>query len=401
MVMGCIVILYSCSQNEAPPETAFYHWQTRLSLDVEEQTWLDSTATQRVYVKFFDIAWEGKPVPSAELQRAGTWREGIEVVPTLYVTNETMRELGKQTELEQSLATLTQRCLGKINTLWPELHYTELQIDCDWTKTTRATYFAWLKQLKAALPLGVDLSATIRLHQYRYPEQTGVPPVDRGMLMYYNMGELSSWQETNSILNLTAAAPYLAVDGYELPLDIALPLYRWGTLYRNGQLLKLINGLHSQQLADTTYYQIIDVELEPKKARGESRVRGAASAQATTGEAVRSPALGGASESGARGHDNRRADVGRPNHARYEVRKSTYLDGYYLYEGDLLRLEWIDRELLRQAAEQAQQVATAGRRYVAYYHLDSTMLEAFDYDDIRTTTALLGAAATAMPTSAD
>ncbi len=73
-----------------------------------------------------------------------------------------------------------------------------LQIDCDWTTKTAPKYFYFLQQIREKLDAHEDggtfaslamLSATIRLHQVKYPEKSGMPPVDKGVLMFYNMGE--------------------------------------------------------------------------------------------------------------------------------------------------------------------------------------------------------------------
>ncbi len=48
---------------------------------------------------------------------------------------------------------------------------------------------------------GLPLSSTIRLHQIKYRERTGVPPVERGMLMFYNMGQFSADPEARAIFD--------------------------------------------------------------------------------------------------------------------------------------------------------------------------------------------------------
>ena len=45
------------------------------------------------------------------------------------------------------------------------------------------------------------MSATIRLHQVKYRADTGVPPVDRGMLMAYNLLPPDQAGERSSILD--------------------------------------------------------------------------------------------------------------------------------------------------------------------------------------------------------
>ncbi|MBK8703650.1 MAG: hypothetical protein IPN33_08475 [Saprospiraceae bacterium] len=132
----------------------------------------------------------------------------------------------------------------------------EIQIDCDWTEKTRDSYFYLLKKMREQLePGNCALSATIRLHQVRYFKKTGAPPVDRGMLMFYNMGDVESWEEPNSILNIKKGEPYL--DGaarYPLPLDVALPAFGWGVLFREGRMIRLIYPIDEKVLADTSRF---------------------------------------------------------------------------------------------------------------------------------------------------
>ena len=128
----------------------------------------------------------------------------------------------------------------------------EVQFDCDWSISTRAKYFRLLNQIRKELPAPTRLSATIRLHQIKFYRTTGIPPVERGMLMYYNMDDWKNIRTENSILDLTVAGRYANyISDYPLPLDVVLPIFSWTIAYRNGRPLKFINNLthkHFQQL---------------------------------------------------------------------------------------------------------------------------------------------------------
>ena len=102
-----------------------------------------------------------------------------------------------------------------------------------------------------------QLSATIRLHQVKYREKTGVPPVDYGVLMYYNMGRITA-TGANSIYDRSTALRYLGkLRAYPLPLDIALPMFAWGVHSADGQVLNLVGGLtHAQAQAISTLVRI-------------------------------------------------------------------------------------------------------------------------------------------------
>lgn len=299
-----------------PPRAAFYHWQTRLRLAPSQRQLMDSINAKKLYVKFFDIDLDknGQPAPRAVVQLDTHLLQNITIVPTVFITNRTFKKNSKK-----NIEILAENIFFKIKQImagaYPPL---EIQFDCDWTASTRDPYFYFL-QYAATLSEAPVLSTTIRLHQYKYPGQTGVPPVDRGMLMFYNMGEVDEWETGNSILDTTIAKKYLSPEQpYPLPLDVALPLFRWGAVFRNGRLAYLINDLGEEQLTDTARF----VAMAPH---------------------------------------------------RYGVGKSTYLNGYYLYAGDRIRLEGISPGLLQKAAALlapvVKKTAKPHSLTVSFYHL--------------------------------
>ena len=325
-----LLLLTACTPTPEPThfEPAFYHWQTELEIDSTEEHYLQSLKARRLYVKFFDVAWEGarqEAVPQASLERVGEWTD-YDIVPTVFITNQTILSLPANQRQD-----LAERILQKIKERWPGLEPREIQLDCDWTEGSRAAYFQLLALVRERLPVTTKLSVTLRLHQYRYPEQTGVPPADRAMLMFYNMGDLTDWQEPNSILNLEKARPYLqTTTAYPLPLDLALPLFNWAVLFREGKMIKLLPGLTAEALT----------------------------------------------AAGARSMDQEEGQ-------RFEIPKSTYLEGYYLYRGDQLRLEAIRPQQLIEAARLLGSVTTSKDAYLSFYHLDSALLSQYTVADLQ------------------
>lgn len=326
-----MLFLLSCTRpREREVHPAFYHWQTRLELSSGERAIAGSLGAGRLYVKFFDIDWDeafGEPAPLAEVQLVPAAYTGLEVVPAVFITNRTLEQLPME-----SAARLAANIIDNIFSLAEadsSLHLREIQLDCDWTAGTREVYFQLLRLMGEKLEAqGISLSATIRLHQLRYPERTGVPPVKRGMLMFYNMGSLEDWAEPNSILNLEKAEPYLqGFADYPLPLDLALPLFHWGVLYREGRMIRLINNLEERELDDRARFQL----LGP---------------------------------------------------GRYQLLQGTFLEGHYLYEGDLIRLESVGPGLLQQAARRLQRLPWGPEMTLAFYHLDSTAVRAFKIADL-------------------
>lgn len=131
---------------------------------------------------------------------------------------------------------------------------TEIQIDCDWTKETKETYFNLLKELqRPSFFRGKKVSCTIRLHQVKYLISSGTPPVNQGLLMVYNMGNLSKYGGQNSIFDLKEARDYREnLAQYPIPLDIALPLTigLYGLSIRNSKVLSIMcqNPISSQRI---------------------------------------------------------------------------------------------------------------------------------------------------------
>ena len=326
-----LLLLNSCTEQNRSCTPAFYHWQTELALTDLESTYMDSLKVEKLYVKFFDVdqsSAEGKTKPLALLQAEGFNKKDLEIIPTIFITNRTLRDLS-----EEDLTLLSERIYKKIKDLrstFDESLLTEIQIDCDWTLQTREAYFSLLRLLRKQVNNDdTVISATIRLHQIKFFEKTGVPPVDRGMLMFYNMGELTELQTINSIIDLDVAEQYLdKLPDYPLALDIALPIFAWGVVFRDGKMLKLINNLDAEAISDSSRFV-------------------------------------------------------KAGQNQYKVIKSTYLQGYYLYEGDHIRLEGSPIETVQAAAKRLAELLPNQDLTVSLYHLDTATVKNYTYDQLQ------------------
>ena len=188
-----------------------------------------------------------KPIPESVINFSELPKK-IEIVPVIYITNETMQNVDSSTRVIEDLAF---RIHKKVNAIAAEQNITihELQIDCDWTKSSERNYFHLLKALNQLLEKNQSLSATIRLHQVKYKEQTGIPPVDKGVLMVYNMGKLTDVDEQNSIFNKETTKKYLyGFHDYDLPLSLALPAFSWLVQYHNDNIKKVITNVSAEEL---------------------------------------------------------------------------------------------------------------------------------------------------------
>jgi len=328
-------ILTSCQQS-TPAIThitpSFYHWQTAFEISELEQTYLDSLSAKKIYLKFFDVDWDfttKQPTPHALLQVKTTLAPSITIIPTVFITNRTLEQIEAS-----NLETLSQQIANKLIQQFAAFsahRIQTIQFDCDWTLSTKDTYFRLLELLQVQLSTyaPIDLSATIRLHQVKYLDKTGIPPVKRGTLMFYNMGEVLNKNTKNSILDLSIAQQYTSyLEAYPLPLDLALPLFQWGVLFRKGKMIQLINQLHVEELSDSTrFFQ----------------------------------------ES--------------PN--QWIVLKNTYLNGLYLYKGDFIRLEKVAIEDLEASVTLLQPYFEGKDFDLIFYHLEEEVLQNYSVGELK------------------
>lgn len=243
------VLLTTCHTASPYPVTpAFYCWQTTLALSPTQREYLEQTGVKKLYVKVADVGLDPgtrEIIPYAQLHMGDTTGlSKFDIAGVVFITNEVFYRVTP--EQIDFLA-------GKIAALFKPLAPLQLpggrhecQIDCDWTEGTRVAFFHFLKVLRTKIASGTCLSATIRLHQYKFPDRTGVPPVDRGMLMCYNTGDVEAAETNNSIFDSEAVKKYVsgAAQKYPLPLDLALPVFSWILVYRADELWKIIPGKH-------------------------------------------------------------------------------------------------------------------------------------------------------------
>lgn len=315
------------------PEVGFYHWAQQLQPDSLPLDLIAHQPDPELFVRAFDVVWQAnqpKVVSTVSLPEGRILP--FRPAPVVFITNQVMLKLDDagRALLVSDLLALVQRIFGFQSSHETEQElgnltnsYAELQIDCDWTAGSRDNYFAFLAALKDRLPPSVQLSATIRLHQFRDRKAQGIPPIDRGVLMAYNVGDLDQWSTPNSILDSSLTAPYLTngdYGDYPLPLDLALPHYQWGAIYRDDRLVYLINELSAAELGDTSRF---------------------------------APLL--------------------PH--RYFVNQTTYLDGYLLYAGDRIRLEYPDRETLTAVARQLGIVPAFPDQRLLFYRIGGRLTE--------------------------
>lgn len=249
-----ICLLASCRQHRVENKTdrGFYYWKSVMGLSHAERLALDRLAVNKLYIKCFDVVWDAshqQPVPVAKIlftDSADTWLSNrhTAIIPTLFITNECMLLLDS-TKIASLSNDIHNLLSATVANHFPAQNISEIQIDCDWTAASRDKYFALLRHLQLQ-PFFRNrvVSATIRLYQCKYKLKTGVPPVKKGLLMCYNMGNLKSAASSNSIIEAAELEKYISnLQEYPLPLDIALPIFEWKVLFHEGAYKGLIRDL--------------------------------------------------------------------------------------------------------------------------------------------------------------
>jgi hypothetical protein len=246
LIMLSIIAVASCkTHDDITVHRGFYFWKSRLVLSSNEQNALHQLKIEKLYIRFFDVTWDElrkAPAPVAKIDFVQKIPAGIEPIPVVFITNETLQHAGADdiAGLGLNIPKLIASILSNNQLASPN----EIQIDCDWTESTKDKYFLLLKQLrKSTLFQNKTLSVTIRLHQLKYRHESGIPPADRGLLMCYNMGNLQRPETKNSIMDDEVLKQYIGhANDYSLPLDIALPLFDWWVWFNGNNYKGLIHA---------------------------------------------------------------------------------------------------------------------------------------------------------------
>ena len=203
---------------------AVYYWRTDLRLDSTERAFIRQYNINKVYCRYFDVVMSddgSEPKPNATITFSDTLPDSIEVIPTVYITEDCMHQQ------HEGLAEKLVSRIAQMNETNDIRNVSEIQIDCDYTSRSRKIYYDFLKaiaQTPAFTRHFTRLSTTIRLHQLSME----APPVDYGALMVYNTGDPRKWEQRNPILDYRDVHPYLSrLDSYPLPLAAAYPVFVW------------------------------------------------------------------------------------------------------------------------------------------------------------------------------
>ncbi|WP_143307757.1 hypothetical protein [Chitinophaga vietnamensis] len=322
---------------QAPPPRqvtpAFYFWKQVWTGNSTERQYVKDLPAKRLYIRMFDVAPEKntrEPAPVAIFRKNAPLPDSVAIVPVVFLMNEIWagRDSAAIYTLAQQVTRLLRDCCDSLHTAT----IPEIQLDCDWTQGSRDQYFTFIRAMRAQPFLQHKiLSATIRMYQVKYRSRSGIPPVDKGLLMCYNMGDLRKPGDHNSILDETTLAAYIGdsrVTDYPLSLDIALPLFDWSVLFRGGQYAGILRSVDEKALQHSPLF-------------------------AATGKYL------------------------------YRVQKDTLFNGFALRAGDEIRRERCTPELLETAAHMISRQRQHHDPTVIFYHLDSVTLHNYPLDELQ------------------
>ena len=303
-------LLISCSKSNEPV-VSFYYWKTIFKLSDNEKSTLKDNNVTKLYMRYFDIGLHPKtqePIPIAPI-RFQNKTDHLEIVPVIFIQNKIMLKSNLNIE---DLAQKSVHLVEEIN-LKNKIDCTEIQIDCDWTLASKDNYLKFIEAFRKLWKK--KLSATIRLHQVKYFKKTKIPNVDSGVLMYYNMGTIAT-DSSNSVYNRKIAEKYLkSFKKYPLHLDFALPVFSWAVHIRNQKVIGLRSKLNVDALKKDKNFE-------------------------QTGQMF------------------------------FKVRRSNYKNGIFYEENDVLKIEGVSSEDLKEMAEDLSDNSPQKPNEIIFYDLD-------------------------------
>lgn len=311
-------LLTSCHQQERPMGS-FYYWKTIFKLSPLEKSTLKDNQVKKLYIRYFDIDWNAKSenaFPQSPI-RFEQNPSDFSIVPVVYIKNKVF--LNQDIDV-LDLAQKTNDLIQQINNK-NQISCQEIQIDCDWTLASRDNYLKFINDFKYIS--GKKLSATIRLHQIKYYTKTKIPNVDKGVLMYYNMGKIAP-DSLNSIYDRNIANRYLAsLKKYPLAINIALPIYSWAVHIRDGKVIGLKNKIDYKSFKRDTHFNLFKQNW-------------------------------------------------------FKVKNSNYKNGTFYKNGDLLKLEGITPTDLLEMADYLQENIATMPAEIIFYDLDEFNIKNYE-----------------------
>ncbi|MCF8323575.1 MAG: hypothetical protein K9I84_01350 [Leadbetterella sp.] len=250
-----ILFFGGCKSENTPKDLgrAVYYWKTTFELSQIESAFLEENKIEKIYLRYFDVDMlHNEAIPKGILTIKSKVNQ--EIIPTVFITNRVFERLNFD-----QIADLSTKVLGQINKISSTCK--EIQLDCDWTLNTKNKYFFFLEKLKENSSKNMRFSATIRLHQIKFYQKTGIPPVDEGVLMLYNTGDWRKLKNENSLFDPQTSMNYLDnIGNYPMKLNFAFPFFQQVLAYRNGIFYTFIKNCSLGEIDANLAFEKSEIE---------------------------------------------------------------------------------------------------------------------------------------------
>lgn len=174
LALSTCICLISCSQDKTTETIrSAYYWSTTWQMDSSKMNFIQKHHIKRLYVRFFDVVrdTDGEIIPNATLQfdttdenmtteekeKESLMPKGMEIIPVVYIVNDCLKANTKTNPIssdksgrkssDETPRQLADKILNRIlqmNEANDIGNVKEIQIDCDWTASTKDAYFEFL-----------------------------------------------------------------------------------------------------------------------------------------------------------------------------------------------------------------------------------------------------------------
>ncbi|RFC55139.1 hypothetical protein [Brumimicrobium aurantiacum] len=330
LLLILIGFVFSCT-TKTEVTRAFYAWQSHQDVDaIKNQKLFQKFKGERLYIKLFEVSYDQDkgaiPLSKMKMTLNEKYISEAEIVPCIFIENEVLSKLNTLL-----LSELADNMISLINKYFKEylfetdakIHdFNEIQLDCDWSKGNQDKYFQLIHIIKEKSKK--NISCTMRLYPYKYRNEMGTPPVDRIMLLCYNLLNPTKNTDKNTILEIEELKKYIDFDTpYPTPVDVALPAYSSG--YR-----------FNQQRFSGVFHAV------PQKL-----------------ESITVPAK---------------------QHLHHIVKKDTLIQDLFFKKGEKIKIERVSATQLTKAAKLLANHLDQDKMNVAIYHLDHQELNRYNHE---------------------
>lgn len=264
VILVLVLLITACSKNTrtGDEQRSFCYWKTQYDFkDADASIWSQMDANH-MYIRYFDVGWDifskaARPISTIKGSNDSLYCKHI--TPVIFFVNSVFLQSSNE-----QLDTLALRIKDRIKQVDTEFDkqqfgakYSEILIDCDWSQKSKEKFFYFIERLKKIIP-DKEIETTLRLWQYKNQSVAGVPPVSRVLLMCYNVQAANEYTADNSIATLNEIKKYVTGVKYPLQIDMALPIFSWGVIFRHGEFKGVIRNAKTEDYMNSKYTKIGD-----------------------------------------------------------------------------------------------------------------------------------------------